>query len=270
MNLRYFKLGFIVQVHKETVDKIPNALPHRNNIEIEIYGMEGIPEADVKEHEELKKSGGKQSQASQRDDSSDDESPVSKKSKVEGTPGAALPGAGPPGMFSQMAPGMVPMGGMPPQNGALPGQMGVPGMPMMMTPRMPINMLPMQMQNMFSGNPYMGMNHLQMQQQMGMNHMMQGMMVGPMGGPGSNPGFLPPGMSFQAQAVLGQPQRPLFPSAAAAVSAAAIATSIASAVSFFLLHSSKLASDLESLRPVISRRNQLCCNYEESEFTHWI
>lgn len=46
------------QVHKETIDKIPNALPHRNNIEIEIYGMEGIPVADAKEHEALKKSGG--------------------------------------------------------------------------------------------------------------------------------------------------------------------------------------------------------------------
>ena len=42
------------QVHKEKVDKVPNALPGRNNIEIEIYGMEGIPEEDVKEHERHK------------------------------------------------------------------------------------------------------------------------------------------------------------------------------------------------------------------------
>ena len=33
-------------------------MPHRNNIDIEIYGMEGIPDADLKEHEELRKSGG--------------------------------------------------------------------------------------------------------------------------------------------------------------------------------------------------------------------
>ena len=42
------------QVHKEKVDKVPNALPGRNNIEIEIYGMEGIPEEDMKAHEQQK------------------------------------------------------------------------------------------------------------------------------------------------------------------------------------------------------------------------
>lgn len=41
-------------MHKEKVDKVPNALPGRNNIEIEIYGMEGIPEEDMKEHERSK------------------------------------------------------------------------------------------------------------------------------------------------------------------------------------------------------------------------
>jgi len=41
-------------VHKETIDKVPNALSHRSNIEIEIYGMEGIPEEDLKEHDKLK------------------------------------------------------------------------------------------------------------------------------------------------------------------------------------------------------------------------
>ena len=39
------------QVHKETIDKVPNSQPSRGNIEIEIYGMEGIPEADLKAHE---------------------------------------------------------------------------------------------------------------------------------------------------------------------------------------------------------------------------
>jgi hypothetical protein len=34
-----------------TVDKVPNAIPGRTNIELEIYGMEGIPEADAREHE---------------------------------------------------------------------------------------------------------------------------------------------------------------------------------------------------------------------------
>lgn len=43
-----------MQVHKETIDKVPNSLPNRSNIEIEIYGMEGIPAEDMKEHERLK------------------------------------------------------------------------------------------------------------------------------------------------------------------------------------------------------------------------
>ncbi|XP_023334674.1 collagen alpha-1(VIII) chain isoform X3 [Eurytemora carolleeae] len=40
-----------MQVHKETIDKVPNSAPTRGNIEIEIYGMEGIPEEDIKAHE---------------------------------------------------------------------------------------------------------------------------------------------------------------------------------------------------------------------------
>ncbi|XP_071443831.1 BUB3-interacting and GLEBS motif-containing protein ZNF207 [Hetaerina americana] len=43
-----------MQVHKEAIDKVPNSLPNRSNIEIEIYGMEGIPEEDLKEHERQK------------------------------------------------------------------------------------------------------------------------------------------------------------------------------------------------------------------------
>ena len=41
-------------MHKETIDKVPNSLPNRSDIEIEIYGMEGIPEDDLLEHERLK------------------------------------------------------------------------------------------------------------------------------------------------------------------------------------------------------------------------
>lgn len=37
-----------MQVHKETIDKIPGALPGRDNVNIEVYGMEGIP-ADMGE-----------------------------------------------------------------------------------------------------------------------------------------------------------------------------------------------------------------------------
>lgn len=60
-----------MQVHKEKVDKVPNALPGRNNIEIEIYGMEGIPEEDLKEHEKHKlgKGDNRQPQADSDEDS---------------------------------------------------------------------------------------------------------------------------------------------------------------------------------------------------------
>lgn len=44
-----------VQVHKETLDKIPEALPNRNSVDIDIYGMQGIPEEDIREHERLKR-----------------------------------------------------------------------------------------------------------------------------------------------------------------------------------------------------------------------
>jgi hypothetical protein len=54
----------ILQVHKETIDKVPNSLPNRSNIEIEIYGMEGIPPEDIKEHERQKQ--GKQMQGGKR------------------------------------------------------------------------------------------------------------------------------------------------------------------------------------------------------------
>lgn len=43
-----------IQVHKETLDRVPNSLPNRGNIEIEIYGMEGIPESDIRDHEAQK------------------------------------------------------------------------------------------------------------------------------------------------------------------------------------------------------------------------
>ncbi|XP_071553340.1 BUB3-interacting and GLEBS motif-containing protein ZNF207-like [Temnothorax nylanderi] len=45
------------KVHKEAIDKVPNSLPNRSNIEIEIYGMEGIPPNDAKEHERQRNGG---------------------------------------------------------------------------------------------------------------------------------------------------------------------------------------------------------------------
>ena len=42
----------ILKVHKEKVDKVPNAIPGRTDVEVEIYGMEGIPPADMRAHEQ--------------------------------------------------------------------------------------------------------------------------------------------------------------------------------------------------------------------------
>ncbi|RCH77485.1 hypothetical protein CU098_002610, partial [Rhizopus stolonifer] len=39
------------QVHKITIFKVPNALPGRDKLDIEIFGMEGIPEEDMIAHE---------------------------------------------------------------------------------------------------------------------------------------------------------------------------------------------------------------------------
>lgn len=109
-----------MQVHKEAIDKVPNSLPNRSNIEIEIYGMEGIPPQDLKEHEKQKTGGGRGS------DSEDDEPAAKKKA----TP--ALLGAGPSGV----APGILPtpMGHVPPgmyqhmQMNPMMGPMGPPFM----------------------------------------------------------------------------------------------------------------------------------------------
>jgi hypothetical protein len=82
-----------MQVHKEQIDKVPNSLPNRSNIEIEIYGMEGIPQEDLKNHER-QKNGNKSD--------SDDDEPATKKNKMDGQPNMA---AMPPQM---MMPNMVP------------------------------------------------------------------------------------------------------------------------------------------------------------------
>ncbi|KAH8263761.1 hypothetical protein KR044_013409 [Drosophila immigrans] len=79
-----------MQVHKETVDKVPNSLPNRSNIEIEIFGMDGIPAEDLRDHERQKNGG--------KSDSEDDE-PAAKK-KVE------YPMSVPPPMM--MPPNMMP------------------------------------------------------------------------------------------------------------------------------------------------------------------
>ncbi|CAH0715775.1 unnamed protein product, partial [Brenthis ino] len=111
-----------MQVHKEAIDKVPNSLPNRSNIEIEIYGMEGIPPEDVKEHEKQKTGGGKGSD-------SDDDEPAAKK---KATP--ALLGPGP----STVTPGILPtpMGPVPPGMYHAPMQMNPMMQHFMQAPRM--------------------------------------------------------------------------------------------------------------------------------------
>ncbi|CAG0900864.1 unnamed protein product, partial [Cyprideis torosa] len=92
-----------MQVHKETIDKVPNALPHRSNIEIEIYGMEGIPDDDLREHE--RKSHG----------DSGDNSPAA---RVPPMPGPPMTGWGPhPGYGGPMMPDNSPAARVPPMPG---------------------------------------------------------------------------------------------------------------------------------------------------------
>lgn len=107
-----------MQVHKESIDKVPNALPSRANIDIEIYGMEGIPTDDLREHER-QKSGGSKS------DSEEDEQ-LSKKHRNDASTSAAHNVAMQTAMAPMGYPMMMPPFGMHPP--------GMPMMPPMMRP----------------------------------------------------------------------------------------------------------------------------------------
>nr|CAG4641057.1 EOG090X0A5X [Eulimnadia texana] len=115
-----------MQVHKETLDRVPNSLPNRGNIEIEIYGMEGIPAADQQEHEMQRQSGNKL-QTADGAASSDEEGPDTKRQKTgpattqaQGLPNPQLPVVG----------GNPFMGPVGPFMGPVP-VMNVPGLPAM-------------------------------------------------------------------------------------------------------------------------------------------
>ncbi|XP_043924624.1 BUB3-interacting and GLEBS motif-containing protein ZNF207-like isoform X2 [Protopterus annectens] len=154
-----------MQVHRQQVDSIPNALPGRNDIEIEIYGMEGVPEKDIEERMrmlEKKQSGGvnddekKKSEKTNPESSSSKLEPTTSSSYSQQTwqtnripnlgvmrmapPGgmmpvipAVIPGIPPPipPMMTPMIPGMVP-----PVNGMipLPPALSLPPVPAMPPP----------------------------------------------------------------------------------------------------------------------------------------
>ncbi|KAI8492655.1 hypothetical protein Bbelb_296960 [Branchiostoma belcheri] len=101
-----------VQVHKETVDAVPNSLPGRADIELEIYGMEGIPEKDLKEHERQKIA----DEAAEAGGAG----PVPKKPKTDAGEGtSSQPQGQMPTPAASMAPGPVP--GVPPAMQPMPG-----------------------------------------------------------------------------------------------------------------------------------------------------
>ncbi|CAM9401928.1 BUB3-interacting and GLEBS motif-containing protein ZNF207 isoform X1 [Lampetra fluviatilis] len=183
-----------MQVHKETVDAVPNAIPGRTDIELEIYGMEGIPDKDVEERRrmmeqkslEAKK---KQNQTSQENsEESEDEEPSTFSGQTEAAPQAApaIPTMAP---MPNMMPGMpAMMQGMPPM---------MPGMPPMMPGMMPMGGM---------------MPHAH-----GMHPMVPGMPQAPPGY-APRPGLMPiPGQhnGMPPRPVLQQPPvtKPLFPSA---------------------------------------------------------
>jgi len=82
-----------MQVHKETIDKVPAALPGRDSIEIEVFGMQGIPDDAFQ--------GGRKGQGS------DEPSPKLPRLSAASLLPAAMPPGFPPGM-PPVPPGMPP------------------------------------------------------------------------------------------------------------------------------------------------------------------
>ncbi|XP_046894082.1 BUB3-interacting and GLEBS motif-containing protein ZNF207-like isoform X1 [Hypomesus transpacificus] len=215
-----------MQVHKETIDGVPNAIPGRTDIELEIYGMEGIPEKDMEERRRVleQKTQESQKKKQNQDDSDEyeeDEEPGPSFQQPAAQPQTGyIPPATQPGMPPvHTAPGMppgsysdnIPVLGMPPMMPGVPPMM--PGMPPVM-PGMPPGMMPMG--RMMPPGP-------------GMPPMMPGMPPGmpppvghrpgmphmPQGPPTTGPGMLNRPAMPAASAPPAQPAvtKPLFPSA---------------------------------------------------------
>ncbi|XP_032418749.1 BUB3-interacting and GLEBS motif-containing protein ZNF207-like isoform X2 [Xiphophorus hellerii] len=131
-----------MQVHKETIDSVPNAIPGRTDIELEIYGMEGIPEKDMQERRrtlEQKSQESQKKKSNNQDDSDDDDDDDEAGPSVQHV-AAVQPQAGYVAPMTQ--PGMPPVAGvpgMPPAGyqGMPPMMPGVPPMMHGMPPAMP-------------------------------------------------------------------------------------------------------------------------------------
>ncbi|XP_078125482.1 BUB3-interacting and GLEBS motif-containing protein ZNF207-like isoform X1 [Sander vitreus] len=139
-----------MQVHKETIDGVPNAIPGRTDIELEIYGMEGIPEKDMEERRRVLEQKNQETQKKkQNQDDSDEYDEDDEPGPSFQQPAASQPQAGyiPPMTQPGMPPGSgasgIPPGsysGIPPMMPGVPPMM--PGMPPVM-PGMPPGMIPM-------------------------------------------------------------------------------------------------------------------------------
>ncbi|XP_043926758.1 BUB3-interacting and GLEBS motif-containing protein ZNF207 [Protopterus annectens] len=201
-----------MQVHKETIDAVPNAIPGRTDIELEIYGMEGIPEKDMEEKRRILEQKTQADILRKRNQDDSDEY-----DDDDSVPGPSFPqkgmqnqqGYGPPGTQQGMPPVPGPPG-MPPMMPGVPPMM--PGIPPVM-PGMPPGMMPMG--GMIPPGP-------------GMPHMMHGMLPGmPPPGPRpavppmtqaqpvTAPGLInrPPGLVAATSSSQPPVTKPLFPSA---------------------------------------------------------
>lgn len=186
-----------MQVHKETIDKVPNSLPNRGNVELEIYGIEGIPEADAKEHERQKHAKslqGAPEMAFGPDDDSDSDGGETSGNKAQQQPQQQMT----PSSATMPMPPMPMMHGMPPMP---------PGMPPMGMPMPPMGQM-MHMGPMAFMRP--GMQMMQMP---------PGMMSPNPGGMPPRPPLPPSGMPLPpTTSQAGLPSGMLFPAASAAVS----------------------------------------------------
>ncbi|GAU97798.1 hypothetical protein RvY_09032 [Ramazzottius varieornatus] len=132
-----------MQVHKDTLDKVPNAVAGRTNIDMEIYGMEGIPPEDMRAHEQMKRERGDKEDDGDDDDKDDSATPTSGSATPQTTTMPGAPGAV-PGMSTPLNP------------------FGNNRMPMNMNMRPPINMAGMMPPGFMQGMPGMppGMNNM--------------------------------------------------------------------------------------------------------------
>ncbi|XP_073808494.1 BUB3-interacting and GLEBS motif-containing protein ZNF207b isoform X2 [Danio rerio] len=141
-----------MQVHKDTIDGVPNAIPGRTDIELEIYGMEGIPEKDIQDRrrvleqksQESQKKKQNQDDSDEDDDDDEDEAGPSSFQQPTAQPQAAYmaPMTQTGIHLGPQAQGMPSAGyaGMPPMLTGVPPM--IPGMPPVM-PVMPPGMMPM-------------------------------------------------------------------------------------------------------------------------------